>query len=317
MKKIFIAISFVLFCLSINAQDRYFDERYIYTQHFINPILINPGVTGIDEDRHILFNYRNKWASFPGAPKTVTFSYNGPIANRLGFGALVMNDSNAGLRTTKGQLSLSYTIDSPTNKVGFGLSTEFIQHKVSGDVLSNSLIDINDEVVLDRLDGNNYFDASFGIYGIYESKITYGIAFPSLISSKLSDSSNGSRDRELGYIFNVGYIYNFEEQDIYAEPSIIFKKLMFVPTAVDINLKLQFLERKLTGGITYAVGADERFGFLLGAKVNSLNFNYSYNVSRHDFQEYNNGSHELSVGITMASNKKSEEMMIQEEMLKN
>ncbi len=319
MKKVLIIIFFfVVGFNALDAQQRYFDERYIYTHHFVNPALINPAYSGIDENKYIYFNYRNKWASFPGSPKTVTFGYSGNLVNRLSIGGMLLNDSNGGLRTTKGQLSLAYTIDAPTNKVGFGISTEFIQHKVSGDVLNNGLLDLGDQVILGRLDGHNFFDVTFGVYGVYENKFTYGVSLPSLVSSKLDDENGAEPDRELGYIFNVGYIHRFQEHDIVMEPSLIFKKLMFVPNVVDVNLKLKFLEGKFTGGITYGVGADERFGFLLGTKVNNLNFYYSYNVSRHNFQNYNNGSHEISVAVNIGKNSVKEtmtqEMLINEEM---
>ncbi len=317
MNKVLAIFGLVLFfASSAMAQQRYFDERYIYTHHFINPALINPAYTGVADDKFIYFNYRNKWASFPESPKTMTFGYSGNLADRLGIGGMIINDSNAGLQTTKGQLSLSYTIDSPTNKVGFGISTEFIQHKVSGEVLNNPLLNLNDEFILSRLDGNNFFDVSFGVYGVYDNRFTYGLAIPSLVSSQLTDENADSGERELGYILNLGYIHAFEEHDIIAEPSIIYKNLMFVPTVVDVNLKLQFLQKKFTGGLTYGIGADERFGVLLGMRVNNLNFFYSYNVSRHEFQSYNNGSHEISIMVNLGTNNSSKAEMEKELMMK-
>lgn len=300
--------SIVVFCFialaQVNGQRRYFDERYITTQHYITPVLINPGANGITGDRELVFKYRNKWASFPDSPKTVMVNYNGPVANRVSFGAFLMQDNNGALQTTKGQLSLAYTIDGATNKLGFGLSGEYIQHKVSGSNFDNPLLDISDQIILDRLDGSQFFDVTFGVYGLYDEKIKYGLAFPSLISSSLDETYDATIEPDgFNYIFNVGYIIDLKEEDIILEPSIVVKQLMFVPSHIDINLKAEFLDRRLTGGLTYTVGADERLGFLVGAKVNTLNLYYSYNVSRHDFQQYNNGSHEISIGITFNKDK--------------
>lgn len=289
----------------VNGQRRYFDEKYITTQHYINPVLINPGAIGISGQRELFFTYRNKWADFADSPKTVLVNYNGPIANKLAFGGLLMQDTNGALQTTKAQLSLAYTIDSPTNKLGFGLSSEFIGHKVTGTDFDNPLLDPTDPRILDRLDGSQFFDVTFGVYGIYDNKIKYGLSLPSLISSSLDESYDPTITNDnFNYIFNLGYVIRLESEDITLEPSIIVKQLMFVPSHVDINLKAQFLEEKLTGGLSYTVGADERLGFLIGAKVKSLKFYYSYNVSRHDFQQYNNGSHELSVGIVFGEKDK-------------
>jgi len=303
---IYIIFTFLLFAQMANGQARYFNERYTYTHYNLYPVLINPGATGASGNSQVVFNYRNKWAAFPNSPKTLTFSYDGDIGNRLGFGGLLLSDSFGELETTKGQVSFSYSIESPTNKVGFGLSTEFVQHRVAGSSISNPFIDAVDPLLLSRLDGVSFFDASFGIHGMYADKITYGLVLPGLISSRLNDTFGDGGESEFDFILNFGYIFRPENNDIVVEPSIYIKQLMFVPLHVDVNLKVSFLEEKLTGGFTYSIGADERLGFLIGTKVNSFRFYYGYNVSRHDFQQFNNGSHELTVGFDIGSFSKEE-----------
>lgn len=281
--------------MSLYSQERYIDERYSFTQAYLYPVLINPGATGVG-DSEIIFNYKNKWATYPGSPKTLLLSYSGDLGNRLGFGGLLLTDSNGALETTKGQASFSYTIDGASNDVGFGISTEYIQHKLGS---INSQVEIDDPTVLDRLDGNSYFDISFGVYGVYEQKIKYGIALPSLISSKV-EAGDGTSERELGFIFHLGYEYDLSE-DVTVEPSIFVKKLMFVPTHVDVNLRAGFLNDRLTGGLTYTVGAENKLGFLIGTEVRNLNLYYGYNVSSREFQDYNNGTHDFTVAINLSA----------------
>ncbi len=307
MKKFIISLSVVGFMMlsimsTINGQSRYFDERYIYSQHNINPSLINAGAIGSDDFQELFVNYRNTWAGFEGSPKTILVAYNGPIGNRLGFGAQLLSDSYANLNTTKGQVGLSYTIESPTNKIGFGISTEYIQHSLSGSGISGSQIDITDPIIRDRLDGAQYFDASFGIYGLYNQKLVYGISFPSLISSKISDTGSEA-DRNIGYIFQVGYKMKSETTKITFEPSVVVKSLMNTPTHIDIMGKFGFLEDKLTGGVAYTLGGDKRLGFLIGTAIESIRINYMYNVSSAEFQTYNNGAHEISIGLRFGENK--------------
>lgn len=298
MKNIILTCLFSIGVMSLMAQQRYFDERYTFTQAYLYPVVINPGATGFGES-DLIFNYRNKWSTFPGTPKTLTLSYNGNLGNRLGFGGLLMSDTNGALETTKGQLSFSYTIDSETNTVGFGLSTEFIQHKI-GDI--NGQVDVSDEVILNRLAGNNFFDVSFGVYGEYDNSVKYGLTLPSLVSSKLDDAitTDTTGGRDLGMILHLGYEYDLPDSDVSVEPSIIVKKLMFVPTHIDLNLKATFLNDRLTGGLTYTLGAEKRLGFLIGTAVRNLDLYYSYNVSSHEFQQYNNGSHDLTFRINLA-----------------
>lgn len=305
------SIVFLLLGYASNAQERYFDERYIYTQHYIYPTLINPGATAINGFHQVFVNYRNNWASFPGSPKTFTMGFGGPVADRLGLGAQLMSDNYGALNTTKGQLAFSYTVPMETNSIGFGLTTEYIKHSLSGGEF-NDMVNLSDPIIIDRLDGAEFFDASFGIYGLYQSKISYGLVFPSLISSRISEDLNTGTDREIGYIFHLGYLYRANSGDITIEPSMFIKSLMNVPTHVDLNVKMTFLEERLTGGVSYTLGADKRFGFLVGTKVDALNLYYSYNISSSEFQNYNNGSHEITVGYDIGYGKKQKEKEMME-----
>jgi len=290
--KTFLVCAVLLYAAGMQAQSRYFDERYIYTQAQVNPQLINPGAVGSAMKHQILLNYRNKWSGIDGAPRTVTLSYNGPVGNRLALGVNVLSDKFGELETTKGAVGLSYIIKSETNQVGFGISAEYIKHGLSG--FGNA--DPNDPVISQALAGAEYFDASFGLYGIYMNRLTYGLALPSMVSSRISDIDDDAPDRELGFILQFGYKLEIQS-DINMTPGIIMKKLANVPTHIDLNLNFGFLQDKLIGGVTYTLGADKRLGFLLGTKIEKLNFYYSYNTSSHLIQDYNNGSHELTLGV--------------------
>lgn len=290
--KTFLVCAVLLYAAGMQAQSRYFDERYIYTQAQVNPQLINPGAVGSAMKHQILLNYRNKWSGIDGAPRTVTLSYNGPVGNRLALGVNVLSDKFGELETTKGAVGLSYIIKSETNQVGFGISAEYIKHGLSG--FGNA--DPNDPVISQALAGAEYFDASFGLYGIYMNRLTYGLALPSMVSSRISDIDDDAPDRELGFILQFGYKLEIQS-DISMTPGIIMKKLANVPTHIDLNLNFGFLQDKLIGGVTYTLGADKRLGFLLGTKIEKLNFYYSYNTSSHLIQDYNNGSHELTLGV--------------------
>lgn len=301
LKTYIFLLLFALAAGSVNAQGpRLIGERSVYSHHFLNPVLINPGASGFENYQELLFNYRNSWATFPGSPRTTTFSYNGPVGNRIGLGALIVSDKFGALETTKGQLSAAYAIESEINKVSFGLSAEYIQHRLSGTEFDNELVDENDVQIIGRLDGSQFFDISFGAYGVYDDKIIYGLTLPTLVSSRLSDGLDGSEGREFGFVANLGYRMDLEGYDVTIEPSVWVKQLMLVPFHTDLNLKMQFLDKRLTGGVTYSLGADEKFGFLVGTKLQTFEFLYSYNISMNSFQNYNNGSHEFSLKFNIS-----------------
>ena len=282
-------------CISaagLQAQQRYFDERYIYTQAQVLPQLVNPGSYGANMNHQVLVNYRNKWSGIEGAPKTITLAYNGAVGNKLGLGVLVLSDRFGELETTKGSFGVSYTIKSENNQVGFGLSAEYIKHGLAGFGNANP----NDPLINKALSGAEYFDASFGLYGIYLNKLTYGLSFPSMVSSRISETDKTAPERELGFLMQVGYKLAIQN-DITLTPGLMMKRLANVPTHIDANLNFGFLDDRLLGGISYTLGADKRLGFLIGTKIEKLYFMYSYNTSSNPIQDYNNGSHELSLAV--------------------
>ncbi|MEE9374691.1 MAG: PorP/SprF family type IX secretion system membrane protein [Saprospiraceae bacterium] len=309
MKKyiiIVISIAFLLGISKVNAQVRLIGEQSVYTMYYLNPVLVNPGATGYEGYHSVVLNYRKAWASFPNSPSTGTLSYNGPIGNRIALGILAYTDSYGAFNTNKGQISFSYNLDMPNNKLGIGISAEYIQHKLNGDAVANPLVDITDEEIFSRLNGSRYFDASIGIFGIYDDKVTYGVALPSVISQRLDDDSNTLVGRDFGLIANLGYKFDLVDKDLVIEPSIYAKQIMLVPFHVDINLRLGLLDEKLTMGVSYSTGAENRLGFIVGAYLDNFGVFYGYNTSFNQFQSFNNGSHELSLKLKLQPLKTSQ-----------
>ncbi len=292
ISKILGLMFFLTLTITVVGQTRYFDERYIYTQAHVNPQLINPGAYGASGMHQVLVNYRNKWQGIEGAPATLSLSYNGDVGNRLGIGVNILNDRFGALQTTKGGFGLSYTIKTDNNQVGFGIAAEYIKHGLTG--VGNA--DPLDPIINRGITGAEYFDASFGIHGIYMDRLTYGVVLPSAVSARISDIDEETEKRPIGFILMMGYKVDLHT-DITMTPTFIVKNLAYVPTHIDMNLNFGFLQDKLIGGLNYTLGADKRLGFLIGTNIDKFNLYYSYNTSSSLIQDYNNGSHELTIGV--------------------
>ncbi len=292
---IFAAIIMFLGSLSY-GQTRYFDERYIYTQAYLNPHLINPGAFGHQNQQQVQLNYRNNWTGIEAAPKSFTISYNGPIGNRLSAGVIVLSDRFGSFNTSKLAAGLNYRIEGDDNKIGFGITGEYITHKLADIGNANP----NDPLIIQGLSGTEFFDATIGMYGLYQDKFSYGLSFPSIVSTSISELDGPVQEREIGFIVQAGYKLDVQE-DITLTPSMIMKKLNNVPTHLDLNLTLGLLDDKLLGGMSYTLGADKRLGFLIGTKLEKFNLYYSYNSSSQPIQQYNNGAHEITIGVNFGS----------------
>lgn len=291
MKKILLSIVFILAFSYVGSSQ----QRYIFTQYFINPVLINPGATGYQGGQNLFLNYRNTWASFDGSPKTFNLSYDGEVADKVGLGAQLMSDTYGALQTYKAQLSYSYNVKGTGYDLGLGFTTEYLDYHLVGGL--EGTVDLNDIKIAERRDGDKFFDVAIGAYGKFQDKYVLNVVLPGLVRSKLNaEEGEEKEEKSFNYILGLGYIYNIPEYKMGVYPSLFVKKLRNIETLIDANLLLTFYDNKLSGGVTYGFGDDKRLGFIIGAKLKKLSFHYSYDFSFKAFQNYNNGSHEMTFG---------------------
>ena len=293
MKKIFILLLFVGMVQMAQAQD-----EAVFTHHAFNPTLVNPAAAGFDPGTHNLFlNFRSAFANFPGTPKTYALSYNGPVLKQLGLGAMIFSENSAAITRYRAQLSYAFKYSIQDVQMALGLSTELHRMRINNDELNNPLNDI-DDVLMDGVDGERDFDASGGIFASYKDKVYVGAAFPNLIRGDIDGDSDGFLN---AFIFQAGGRFDVNDYKVKIQPQILIKKVRTVDLQTDINLIASFLQEQLITGVSYRTGTGNSAGIMLGTKYSSLRFIYSYDVYLDDFQQYNGGSHEVTVNFEFAA----------------
>lgn len=297
MKKLF-TFALILSSLSIiKAQD-----ESTFTHTMVNPFIVNPGYTGITGDHQIMFHMRNSWSGFKNAPNTYAVSWNGPVADRLGMGTMFLSD-NAGLMNKyRGQLSFGYNFYANKNfKLGIGLSTELHQERLRSSFIDNPLYEPGDDLIDDRLNGAQWFDATAGIYGDYRNILYFGLSTANMIRAKLNDIRDSSFAEEITeyWNFQLGYRFNLLEHDVIIEPSVFIRHNFNAPTFVDLGLRASFLNQRVTGGLLYRAGSGGMLGLLIGTSINTFRVQYSYDIGLQRFQEYSSGSHEITIGFSL------------------
>jgi type IX secretion system PorP/SprF family membrane protein len=307
MRNILLTFSLLVFgWVAINAQD-----HAIYTQYFLNPVLINPGATGFNDQHEIFLNYRSQWSDVDGAPRNYTASYNGRLFDNVGLGVMASNETFGASNRFRGLLSYAYQIEAETYNIGFGITTEFHQFSLRTGY-ENDLLDPGDEIIADADDGAQYFDVNFGIYGDLQEKFVFGLSFPNLVRARVDESLSGNTDEESTsfryFTLMTGYRFGLPDYGINLFPSIVLKRVFRGPEDIhaDINILASFLDEQLQGGVTYQVGGSRRIGFILGTRLDNFNFHYSYDVSLNPLQEYSNGSHEITLGVNLKSTNSTE-----------
>lgn len=286
-----VVISFTI-TQTIGAQQTgYFNHQYL------QPVLFNPGATGFQGDHQILAGYKHMWSDFPDAPRTFTGLYHGSFADNLGLGFQLLTDRVGVSQLTHGQLNFAYRIPFDKLLLSVGLSAGLQSHKIV-DIQNDPFIDITDPLLNEAIDGYMLFDGGLGVYGEVDERLFFGVSFPDLIKNRLTEISgniNLPEFEKLSYAFLLGYRFQVENYDFTIEPSITVKDLRYSPFLIDANVKFSFLEEQLVGGVGYTLGDNSRAALLLGTRINQLRIYYSYDVSLGDFQQYNNGSHEITL----------------------
>ena len=57
-------------------------QRPHYTQYIVNPYIINPAITGIENYTDLKVSVRDQWVGLNGAPKTTYFTIHGPLGKK-------------------------------------------------------------------------------------------------------------------------------------------------------------------------------------------------------------------------------------------
>ncbi len=304
MKKIFFTLISGLFILSAASAQ----EQAVYSQYQVFPVLINPGSTGFDNNHLFLANGRSSWTGFPGSPTTYTFLYTGPVGDKLGLGGGFFAEKIGAQTVTRLQGNYSFRFKVQKAQIGLGLTTEFLRRRISSDVLSNPIVDPNDEVLEGSVDGQRLFTSSFGVHLLYVERVFAHLVLPTAIRARLDEIPVDNPREESGagvqyYIFQLGANLDVPSQNFKVVPSITIRSVRDVPFQIDLNLQGRFLDDKLIAGLTYRPSTGGSMAFLLGTHYKQFNLFYSYDVSFGPFQQYNGGSHEFTLGYALARKK--------------
>lgn len=310
MQRIFTLI-IIIACFSVTILSA--QEQGIYRHYTIYPVLINPGATGLQTGQHqFLGNMVNTWSGAEGTPVNYTFGYSGSFGRNVGLGLQLMNETNAGISRFKAAINYAYKIQFEGAVFSVGLTTEYQQKRLRNGILNDPAVNATDPFLLAANDGVKYFDFGLGIHARINETFNFGIALPNMVHTYISKPEILSQE-DTKYLGNfVGYISNrfkVSDFDFDIEPGIAIRKVSEgdgkAPLLGDVNLTGYFLDDRLTGGLSYHFGAEQSGGgILLGILLNKVGIYYSFDIYTGDYQPYNNGKHEVTVGFTIGSKTK-------------
>lgn len=296
MKKLLIIFSVALSVSQASAQ-----QDAMYSQYMFNYMIVNPGYAGSRDVLSVTGMYRKQWINVDGAPSTLTFSADMPIANeRMGVGLTVFKDQIGKEGNTGVYGSYAYRVRLTTRgTLSFGANLGFTQY--SADLTNVALNSTNPD---NAFSGNiREMNPNFG-FGMYYStdKFYLSVALPHILDSKLGDLSNLGRSvLRKHYFLGAGLVFPVSP-NVKLKPSTLVKIVEGAPIEGDFNLNAWYVD-KIGLGVSYRTG-DAFVAMLEFQATTGLRFGYSYDITTTRLARYASGTHEIMVRYEFGTLKK-------------
>ncbi len=292
----------IFFLVAVAAKMSAQDEA-TFNHYVVNPVLVNPAFTGNDDKFHVYGHYRTQWTGFTNAPQTYALSVNGPLADKVGIGGMILSEHFGLTNRLRGQLSYAYHYKSEKQgfQAGFGFSTEFQRTSLDNSVLTNGFYDAADRVVEESTKNVSIFDAAVGAYAVFNNKITVHVASPNLIRARLGQISDTAKTQS-SFLRQVvlGLMYKSVLSDkLTIEPSIQIRRAYQAPFEVEMNIMARFMQDRFSAGTFFRPGSSGAMGLTMGIKESFFQIYYSYSASIAEFKSYSQQGHEITLGIAL------------------
>ena len=322
MKRI-ITLVVIGICL-LTAGETRAQQNIQFTQYIFNSMSVNPAYTGYKEEWFGQLGLRSQWVGLDGAPQTGLLSIDGvvdPINKRHGLGMQITADKLGPQSATSAYANYAFRLrlnEEDTQRLSFGIGAGVTQYSLDGALLEP--IDIGDQVIPAGKISNWVPDVRFGVY-YYNPKWYAGVSVMDLLSGDQSNNifrwegtttDNLRRKRHMYFI--GGALFNLN-QGLDLRPSLLVKEDFRGPTSLDVNAMFIFGQRFWLGagwrtGVTVfkreynrvsgnSLSGRNSFSAVTQIYVtNALRIGYSYDHIVSRLSNVQNGSHEITLGIT-------------------
>lgn len=295
-----------------------------FTQYIFNSMSVNPAYTGYKEEWFGQLGLRSQWVGLDGAPKTALLSIDGivdPVNRRHGLGMQIISDQLGPQLATSAYANYAFRLrlnEEDTHRLSFGIGAGVTQYSLDGAMLDP--INAGDQVIPAGKISNWVPDVRFGVY-YYNPKWYAGVSVMDLLSGDQSNNifrwDNTTTDnirRRRHMYFIGGALFNLNS-GLGFRPSLLVKEDFKGPTSLDVNAMFIFGQRFWLGagwrtGVTVFKRAYNRVsGNSLSGRnsfsavtqiylTDALRVGYSYDHIVSQLSSVQNGSHEVTLGIT-------------------
>jgi type IX secretion system PorP/SprF family membrane protein len=289
-----------------------------YSQYMNNNYILNPAVAGTEDYIDLKFSYRTQWTGIEGAPKTYYASVNSSLGRlqtqskrtlhdwSRGFhalGAIVYSDVTGPTRRTGAYGSYTYNLSLTRSlRLALGASVGMQQYSLDGSQLSfhNVTTTVANQASIVP-------DATVGLW-LYNDNFYAGVSAANLLGNQLDIAYEPNapipitNNRLYRHYFGTAGVRLPLSEGVSLVPSVLVKYMSPAPVSVDVNAKLK-LQDIMWVGVSYRV--KDSFVGNVGVNFSDVaSLSYSYDASTSDISKYQNGSHEVILGLKIKKKKK-------------
>jgi type IX secretion system PorP/SprF family membrane protein len=266
----------------------------LYAQYLMNPLLINPAYSGLNNNLNLGVTYRKQWAGFDGSPSTFNVNAHSSLFdNKMGVGLIVVKDKIGSNTNTEVHGTYAYRLDLDQKYLSFGLQAGFINFRSNNGDLNP--YDANDPAFNVA---QNITKPSFGAGIILHSeRYFFGISAPRMLKAQVT-SDNLKTDLYTQHFYIMGSYMIYLNEHVRFKPSVLLKDVKGSPLSADLNFSVN-LDEKYTAGLftrnfgTYGLLAQIKFG-------KGYRFGYAFEVPANNSVGARFTTHEFSVGLNLA-----------------
>ena len=288
MKKIIQLLFFAGIAFEVHAQ-----QDPLYALYINNPVVINPGFAGINNNLMANLSYRSQWSAFGGNPTTM--AANGQISlldNKIGAGALLVSDRIGENVSTSASGLFSYKIELKDKVFSFGMQAGLINYKTDPGKLNFTDVD---DPSFTRVSETKF---NLGVGAVLKSeKYLVGVSVPRMLANSFQTVGQSVQIYQQHFYLFGSYIYFLNDRILF-RPSVLFKGVKGAPISTDLNFVVDVNR-------TYAAGIFTRnfkaFGLL--AQLNFLEkykLAYVYEIPTNKSVGTQFNTHEVMIGFRTA-----------------
>lgn len=304
---------FLIYMILIASFANVFGQDASFSQFYVNPMYLNPALTGNTECGRLHLQYRNQWPSLNKAYVTYNVAYDQSLPGiNSGFGFMVLRDqqgSGAYNRTIAGGL-YSYKLQVSYNSfINFGVKAAFYQESIDwsklifADMINSSTGVVSFPGAEARPDKPTIYQADFAaglVYG-YSDMFFAGFAADHLTQPEMSFYENSGEKLHLRYTLHAGLNINastgsfgdVREHEVLIQPNLLFLQQY---TYSQISAGVYISKAPFVAGFWYKHAKDnaDATSFLIGLKWDNYRIGYSYDYTVSKLSGKSGGAHELS-----------------------